>query len=235
MITKFKIYENTTTNKSIIDYTFIKNHSTIDEVKKACEDAEDANAYAIVLSSDNVGTAKAFLEGTGVKVVSVIDFPKGTGKSNFKSNKTMEVITDGANEIDLVFNFTKLKELSILKDDDYDTLYNELSDEIQTIATICHKNGVLLKAIIEVEEINFEQIKIACEICENSSVDFIQTSTGYSKKNPNWEDKLEKVKYMRRILPNFINIKVAGGIRNQGQIDELKALGVDRIGTSVLL
>jgi len=235
MITKFKIFENKTNSKSIIDYTFIKNHSTIDEIKKACEEADDMNAYGIVLTEDNIGTAKAFLDDSDVKVISVIDFPKGTSKSNFKSNKTMEAITDGADEIDLVFNFSKLKELSILKDEDYDTVYNELYDEIQTISTLCHKNGALLKVIIEIEELHYEQIKIACEICEKSSVDYIQTSTGYSKKNPDWDEKIEKIKYMRRILPNYINIKVAGGIRNQAQIDQLKSIGVDRIGTSVIL
>jgi len=234
MITKFKLFEDNK-NKSIIDYTFLKNRSSVDEIKKACEDADDAGVYSIVVKSENIGTAKAFLDESDVKIVSVIDFPKGNSKTNYKSNLTMEAITDGANEIDLVFNYSKLKELSILDESDYEELYTELSDDIQTNATLCHKNGVLLKVIIEIEELNFEQIKIACEICEKSSVDYIQTSTGYSKKNPNWKEKIEKVKYIKRIIPSYINIKVAGGIRTQSQIDELISLGVDRIGTSVLL
>jgi len=234
MITKFKLFEDNK-NKSIIDYTFLKNRSSIDEIKKACEDADDAGVYSIVVKTENIGTAKAFLDETDIKIVTVIDFPKGNSKTNYKSNLTMEAITDGANEIDLVFNYSKLKELSILDEGDYDELYTELSDDIQTNATLCHKNGVLLKVIIEIEELNFEQIKIACEICEKSSVDYIQTSTGYSKKNPNWEEKIEKIKYIKRIIPSYINIKVSGGIRTQSQVDELSSLGVDRIGTSVLL
>jgi len=234
MITKFKIFENSN-NKSIVDYTYLKDRATVDEIKKVCEDAEDNDVYAIVLKPENIGTAKAFLEETDVKIISVIDFPKGTSNANNKSNAVMDTITDGADEVEVVFNFSKLKELIILKDDDYDTLYNELSDEINDIARVSHKNGVVLKVIIEIEELNFEQIKIVCEICENSGVDFIETSTGYSKKTPNWNDKIEKVKYMRRILPNYIKIKVTGGIRNQAQIDELTQIGVDRVGTSVLL
>ena len=234
MITKFKIFENKG-NKSIIDYTYLKDRATVDEIKKVCEDAEDNGVYAIVLKPENIGTAKAFLEETDVKVISVIDFPKGTAKANVKSNAVMDSITDGADEVEVVFNYSKLKELIILKDDDYDTLYNELSDEINNIARIAHKNGVVLKVIIEIEELNFEQIKIASEICENSGVDFIETSTGFSKKTPNWNEKIEKVKYMRRILPNYIKIKVTGGIRTQAQIDELLQIGVDRIGTSVII
>ena len=40
---------------------------------------------------------------------------------------------------------------------------------------------------------------------------------------------------MRRILSNYINIKVSGGVRTQAQIDELKQIGVNRIGTSVFV
>lgn len=233
MITNFKLYENS--NKSIIDYTFLNDRTTIDEIKKACEDAVDNNVYSIVLKQDNIGTAKAFLEDTNIKLVSIIDFPKGKSKSNKKVIDVLDAITNGVDEIDIVFNYSKLKELIVLSDEKYDNIYTELSDDIQNVTRQCHKNGILIKVIIEIEELNYEQIKIACEICENSSVDYVQTSTGYSKKNPDWKEKLEKIKYMRRILPNYINIKAAGGIRNQAQIDELTAIGVDRIGTSVLL
>ena len=234
MITKFNLYENTI-NSSIIDYTYLKDRTTVDQIKKICEDADDFGVYGIVLKPENIGTAKAFLEDSNIKIISAVDFPKGDSKANFKANEVSETITDGADEVDVVFNYKKLKELIILKDEEYDTIYEELSDEINNIARICHKEGVLIKVIIEIEELTFDQIKIASEICENSGVDFIQTSTGYSKKNPDWNEKLEKVKYMRKILPNYINIKVAGGVRNQAQIDELKNLGVDRIGTSVLI
>jgi len=233
MITKFKLYENF--NKSIIDYTFIKDRTTIDEIKKVCEDAEDNDIYGIVLNPNNVGTAKAFLENTNIKIISVIDLPKGNSSSNKKINEVMGTIVNGADEIDLVFNYTKLKDLIILSDIKYDNLYQELSDEIQKISSICHKDGVILKVIIEIEELNYEQIKIACEICDNSSVDFVQTSSGVSKKKPNWSEKIEKIKFMRRLLSNYINIKVAGGIRTQAQIDELKQIGINRIGTSVFI
>ena len=233
MITKFKLYENY--NKSIIDYTFIKDRTTIDEIKKVCEDAEDNDVYGIVLKPNNIGTAKAFLENTNIKIISVVDLPNGKSSANKKINDVLENIVSGADEIEIVFNYSKLKDLIILTDTKYDDLYQELLDEIQKISSICHKDGILLKVIIEIEELNYEQIKIACEICNDSSVDFVQTSTGFSKKKPNWSEKIDKTKFMRRILSNYINIKVAGGIRTQAQIDELKQLGVNRIGTSVFI
>ena len=233
MITKFKLFESF--NNSIIDYTFIKDRTTIDEIKKVCEDVEDNNVYGLVLRPNNIGTAKAFLEDSNIKIISVIDLPNGNSSSNSKINDVMESIVNGADEIEIVFNYKKLKNLTVLSDNKYDDLYHELEDEIIKIARLCHKDGVLLKVIIEIEELNYDQIKIACDICNDSSVDFVQTSTGFSKKKPNWSEKINKVKFMRSILSNYINIKVAGGIRSQAQVDELKSIGVDRIGTSVFL
>jgi deoxyribose-phosphate aldolase len=234
MITNFKLFENKTTS-SIIDYTFLKDRTTVDELRKICVDVTENNPFGIVVNSENVGTVKALLEDTSIKIIGTIDFPKGNSNNNFKAKEIDSAMINGADEVDVVFDYSELKELSILKNDEWTKKYDNLVDDIQVLTRLAHSNSVTLKLIIEIEELHFEQIKIACEIGEKAGVDFIQTSTGYSKKNPNWEEKLEKIKYMRRILPNYINIKVAGGIRNQSQIDELITLGVDRIGTSVFL
>lgn len=234
MITKFNLFENNT-NKSIIDYTYLKKNASIDEIKKICEDADEAGVFGLVLDPDQIGTAKAFLEDSKINVITVIDYPKGDSNTNFKTKELMEAVVNGVDEVDVVFNHKKLKELIILKDEEYTELYETLEDETQELARLSHKNGILIKVIIEIEELSFEQIKIATQICESSGIDFIQTSTGTSKKNPDWNEKLEKIKYMRKILPNHINIKVSGGIRTQEQIDQLTSIGVDRVGTSVFL
>jgi len=228
------IFEKKSAHNNIIDYTYLKKNASVDELKKVWEDIEDYDVHGIAIEPSNIGTIKAFLEDSKIKVISIIDLPKGNSKTNNKINDIMDSITEGADEIDLVFNYTKLKGLVVLSDEKYDNLYNELLEEVQSVSSICHKSGVIIKLIIEIEELNYDQIKIACEICENSSVDFIQTSTGFSKKSPNWQEKIDKIKFMRRILPQYINIKVAGGIRTTQQIDELLSIGVDRIGTSVL-
>jgi len=234
MITKFKLFENKQ-NPSIIDYTYLKKNSNIDELIKICENIKDSDIYSIVVHPENVGTVKTFLEDTNILVTTVIDFPKGNSNTNFKANELDEAIINGTDEVDVVFNYKHLKELIILKEEEYTKQYDVIIDELETLTRIAHKAGIIIKMIIEIEELHYEQIKIACEICEKASVDFVQTSTGFSKKTPNWNEKIEKTKYMRKILPNYINLKVAGGIRNQSQIDELKQIGVDRIGTSIII
>jgi deoxyribose-phosphate aldolase len=59
------------------------------------------------------------------------------------------------------------------------------------------------------------------------------TSTGKLSKDDTFETKVEKVKFMRKILPEEVRIKFSGGVRTIEQVKELKSL-VDRIGTSIV-
>jgi deoxyribose-phosphate aldolase len=237
MIYKYNdfINENKQNNfNHIIDYTFLKTNATIDDIKKVCEDAEEKNYYTVCVRPENVATAKAFLEENDVLVCTVVSFPNGDDSTNAKLKETLKTISDGADEIDMVMNYKQLKELSIKQDEEYTEIYDEILDDVKQIARLCHSEGVLLKVIIEVEELNFNEIKIACEICTEAGADFVKTSTGFSKMNKPFSDKLEKIKYMRKILPDYMKIKVSGGIRNKEQIDSVLPY-VDRIGTSIIL
>jgi len=229
-----KINESKSNFNNLIDYTYLKSNATIDDIKKLCEEAVENNFYAVCVMPDFVSTAKAFLDDEDVKVVTVISFPKGDDKTNSKVRETLKAITDGADEIDMVFNYNQLKELSIVKDEEYTDLYKELLDDVQSVARACHKDGAVLKVIIEVEELNYNQIKMACDICVEAGADFIQSSTGMSKTMKPFEDKVDKIKYMRKILPEYIKIKISGGIRGKEQVEEVLPY-VDRIGTSIVI
>ena len=239
MIHNFNSWSKLNENKkskfnSIIDYTYLKDNSTIDDIKQLCEEAIENDFFSVCVLPKFVGTAKAFLEDEDPKVVTVISFPKGDDSANTKVRDTMKAITDGADEIDMVINFNQLKELSMLDGEEYDKLYEELVNEIRNVARACHSDGIILKVIIEIEELNYNQIKIACEICVEAGADFVKTSTGFSKTTKPFSDKVEKLKYMRKILPEYIKIKVSGGIRVMEQIEQVLPY-VDRIGTSAII
>jgi len=229
-----RLYENKNNYNNKIDYTFLSDNATIDDIKQLCEDAIENNFYSICIKKNFVGTAKAFLDETDIKICSVISFPKGTDSTMNKVKEADESITDGADEIDMVMDYKKLKELSYNRDEEYKELYEELVDDIKQVARIVHKNGKLIKVIIEIEELNYNQIKIACDICEDAGTDFVKTSTGFASKMDSFDEKLEKIKYMRKILPEKIQIKASGGIRNSQQIEQVIPY-VDRIGTSIII
>lgn len=106
-----KINESKNSFNHLIDYTYLKKNATVDDIKKLCEEAIENNFYSVCIYPDMVGTAKAFLEDEDVIVCTVVSFPEGDDSTNSKVRESMKAIADGADEIDMVFNYKKLKEL----------------------------------------------------------------------------------------------------------------------------
>jgi deoxyribose-phosphate aldolase len=229
-----KLNESKTNYNNKIDYTYLKDNATIDDIKQLCEDAIENNFYSVCIKPNFVGTAQAFLDDSDVKVCTVISFPKGDDSSMKKVKETDAAITDGADEIDMVMNYKLLQELTYTEGEEYDDIYEELVQDVRNVVKICHKDGIIVKVIIEIEELNYNQIKLACNICVDAGADFVKTSTGFAPTMKPFEDKLEKIKYMRKILPEYIKIKISGGIRNREQIEQVLPF-VDRIGTSIII
>jgi deoxyribose-phosphate aldolase len=229
-----KLNENKTNYNNKIDYTYLKDNATIDDIKQLCEDAMEYNFYSVCIKPNFVGTAQAFLDDSNVKVCTVISFPKGDVSTMKKVKETDAAITDGADEIDMVMNYKLLQELTYTEGEEYDDIYEELVQDIRNVVKICHKDGIIVKVIIEIEELNYNQIKLACDICVDAGADFVKTSTGFAPTMKPFEDKLEKIKYMRKILPEYVKIKISGGIRNKEQIEQVLPY-VDRIGTSIII
>ena len=131
-------------------------------------------------------------------------------------------------------NYNLLKKLSVETDEEYKDIYEDILDDIKSVARVCHKDGVLLKVIIELDNLNYHQIKLACDICVDAGADYVKTSTGTSKSSISFEEKIEKIKYMRKILPDYMKIKISGGIRTKDQIQQALPY-IDRIGTSIII
>lgn len=206
----------------LIDYTKISSDLTNDKVKELCRDAEGNNFYSVCVFPEYVATAKSFL--TNVKISALVDFPKGESDTKEKINIIDESIVNGADEIDVVVNYKLIKNSEE---------HEELEKEIRELSEYCHREGTTIKTIIEVGALNFQEIEKICKMCIDSNVDYVMTSTGKLPNDNTFENKLEKVKYMRKILPDSIKIKFSGGVRTIEQIKDLSKL-VDRIGTSVI-
>ena len=228
MVIYKKIYEYLDSKEKaeysrLIDYTRIADNLDNDKVKEICKEAEDNNFYSVCILPQYVAVANSFLKNK-IKISALIDFPKGQSDVKQKINSIDEAIVNGANEIDVVINY------KLIKDSEEQ---NTLENEIRELTEYCHKEGVIIKIIIEIGSLNYQEIETICRMCIDSSVDFIMTSTGKLPNDDSFETKLEKVKFMRKILPDDIKIKFSGGVRTNEQIKELKSI-VDRIGTSVI-
>jgi len=214
----------------LIDYTYLSEDANIDKIEEICKQAKENGFYSVCIRPPFVSYAVNFLEGSDVKVVAVISFHKGDDKTQEKIVEAQKSISNGADEIDMVMNWKLLQKYFKESDDDKKKdIEQKLYNDIRKVVDVCHgSNGALLKVIIESGELTLEQIKKACEICTKAGVDFVKTSTGYASRGA----EIDKVRFMRSILPDHIKIKASGGIRTLQDIESFVNAGADRIGTS---
>lgn len=61
----------------MIDHTILKAFATENDVKQLCKEAKEYNFFSVCINPANVELAKKELEGSNVKVCTVIGFPLG--------------------------------------------------------------------------------------------------------------------------------------------------------------
>ncbi len=201
-----------------VDHTLLKQISTMEDIKKLCDDAIKFNTASVCIPPCYVKEAKEYV-GDKMKICTVIGFPNGYNLTSVKMFETEEAIKDGADEIDMVINIGKLKEKN----------YDYILNEINGIKTKC--NGKILKVIIETCLLTEEEKIKMCEIVSESDADYIKTSTGFSTGGATLED----IKLFKKYIKNNKKIKAAGGIKGFEDAEKFIEAGADRLGTSKLV
>lgn len=202
-----------------IEHTLLKQDATKDGLEKLFEEAIQNNFLGVCVNPCFVKDAKKFLKNSNVKIVTVIGFPLGANTPEVKAFETKKAIEDGADEIDMVINVSKLK------DKDYDYVKND----IEFVRHACPNN--ILKVILETDLLTKEEIKKACEICIDAKADLVKTSTGFVKNGVG--AKVEDVELMYQTVSPFgLKVKASGGIRDSEKALALIKAGATRLGTS---
>lgn len=205
---------------SYIDHTLLTPTARETDIRKVCEEAWIHQFKAICVAPSFVAYTKEMMEFCPVKIeiATVIGFPLGYSTTRVKMLEAEEALQHGATELDVVINMSQFKSMA----------YLSIRDEISQLVKLSHKQGAILKMIIETAYLDSFDLYTACEICAESGVDFVKTSTGFA---PTGAD-LETVRKMRSILPAGIKIKASGGIKTYEQALAFIQAGADRIGTS---
>ncbi len=201
---------------SMIDHTILKPGSTKDEIKKVCDEAKEYGFATVCVMPENVAFVATELEGSSVKPISVVDFPKGAGSPKVKADETKQAIKDGAQEIDMVINY------NALKNGDESLAF----EGIKAVVDAAGKTPV--KVIIETSELNNEQKALACEFAKKAGAAFVKTSTGFASGGATAED----IKLMRKTVGPEMGVKASGGIRTRDDADKMIAAGATRVGAS---
>lgn len=199
-----------------IDHTLLKPDCKDENIEKLCNEARNYGFKSVCINPSYIPLCKKLLEGSDVLVCTVVGFPLGATSTYSKVEETKKAVDDGADEIDMVINISRLKE----KDDAY-TL-----NEIKAIKQACQ--GRTLKVIIETCLLSEEEKVRACLLAKKAGADFVKTSTGFSTGGATKED----IALMRKTVGPDMGVKASGGVRDaQGFMDMVNA-GATRIGAS---
>ena len=202
-----------------IEHTLLKQDAKENELIKLFDEAKQYNFLGVCVNPCFVSMAKEYLKNTDVKIVTVIGFPLGANCSDVKAYETEKAVKDGADEIDMVLNVSKLKD----KD------YEYVKSDIEAVRRACPNN--ILKVILETDLLTSEEIKKACEICIDAKADLVKTSTGFVKNGVG--AKVEDVKLMyETVSSSGLKVKASGGIRDAEKAKALIDVGASRLGTS---
>ena len=202
-----------------IEHTLLKQDATNSELIKLFNEAKENNFLGVCINPCYVSFAKDYLKNTNIKIVTVVGFPLGANTSEVKSFEASKAVADGADEIDMVINVTKLK----------DKEYSFILDDIKEVRKACSRK--ILKVIIETDLLTKEEIKKACELCIEAKADFVKTSTGFVKNGVG--AKIEDVELMYNVVSSHgLSVKASGGIRDAEKALQLIKNGATRLGTS---
>lgn len=210
---------------SMIDHTFLKAAGEPDAVEKLCEEARKCNFACAMVNPCEVKHAVSLLEGSGVRVGTVIDFPLGQGGLPSKIFEASAAIGDGARDIDYVIDVRMLKRAA--KDD---AVRRQLETELTVINSLAKRDteGIVTKLIIECCYLTDAEKVLACKLAKKAGFSFVKTSTGFGTGGATVED----VTLMRSTVGPEMGVKAAGGIRTLADALAMIDAGANRLGCS---
>lgn len=200
----------------LIDHTLLKQDATPEQIVKLCEEAKAFDFMSVCVNPAYVPLAAKCLEGSDVKVCTVIGFPLGMNLTRTKVEEAQLAIKEGADEIDMVINVGMLK----AGHDDY------VEEEIRELKSVAGSR--VLKVIIETCLLTDEEKVRACVASKNAGADFVKTSTGFSTGGATAHD----VALMRKTVGPEMGVKASGGVRTHEDLINMVEAGANRIGTS---
>jgi deoxyribose-phosphate aldolase len=201
----------------MIDHTLLKPEATKSQIQSLCEEAREYSFASVCVNPTWVKYAADLLQGSDVKVCTVIGFPLGATTPETKAFETKNAIENGAEEVDIVINIGALKSGDL-----------ELVEQDILAVTNAAKGKAITKVIIETCLLTDEEKIRACELAVKAGTDYVKTSTGFSTGGATVED----IALMRKTVGPNIGVKASGGVRSPEDAQQMIEAGATRIGAS---
>ncbi|WP_228409659.1 deoxyribose-phosphate aldolase [Radiobacillus deserti] len=201
----------------MIDHTALKPETNKSDIDKLLAEAKEYEFASVCVNPYWVAYCAEALNGTPVKVCTVIGFPLGATTTETKVFETIQAIKNGATEVDMVVN------VGAIKNREWDIVEKDIQ------AVVAAANGkAISKVILETALLTEEEKVKACQISKEAGADFVKTSTGFSGGGATVED----IALMRKTVGPDMGVKASGGVRDRETTDAMIKAGATRIGAS---
>ncbi len=200
----------------MVDHTILKTFAQEANIETLCADAKKYDFASVCINPYNIPLAKKLLEGTDVKVCTVIGFPLGANTTKIKVAETEDAYEMGCDEFDMVINVGALK----------DGKYDYVRDEIKAVVEAA--KGRTVKVIIETFFLTDEEKVKAVELSCEAGAHFVKTCTGFNEGIATVHD----IELMRKTATPNVKVKASSGIKTYADAKALIEVGAERLGTS---
>lgn len=186
----------------MIDLTDLSDDHGENGIDRLLRDARDHGTAAVCVWPEYVERATQALEGTGVRVATVADFPGGDGAPASVLASVDGSLAAGADEIDLVLPYRLVVAGRT----------SEAGESVASVADRVHRGGALLKVILETGELGERELVVtAGQLAVDAGADFLKTSTGKTSAGAS----LDAVDAMIDVVAGAdreVGLKPSGGI-----------------------
>ena len=200
---------------SKVDHSLLKPQLTREEIMEGLQFAKENHCASVCINPCNLDMAREVLEGTDVKIGTVIGFPSGAHTTFSKVAEAVDAYARGAVELDMVIDIGARRN-------------GEYEDVKKDIEAVVNATPGIVKVILETAFLTKEEIKKGCELTEEAGAAYVKTSTGFAPSGATVED----IKLMKDTVSEKIHVKAAGGINNLAECVAMIEAGSDRIGIS---
>ena len=204
-----------------IDYSVLKPEFTEQEIIDLTKDGVQLGCATICINPCYMDLCEPHVKGSNTMLCPVTDFPFGTSSTASRVQQIEQVACyDSVKEVDIVVNYGKLRSGK----------YDEVTTDLKACANAAHKYGRKIKAILETDALNEEQIRQGCECCIAAGIDFVKTSTGFLTGHELKGAAPEVIEIIMDQVKDRCKIKGSGNIRTREHFLKLINMGIDRMG-----
>ncbi|HET9483636.1 MAG TPA: deoxyribose-phosphate aldolase [Xanthomonadales bacterium] len=153
----------------LLDLTSLGEDDTPARIEALCRSARTPHGTpaAVCVYPEHATTVRRAVDGSGIRVAAVVNFPDGSADGKRIARETRRAIAAGADEIDAVFPYHELRVRAPKR----------ARRAVDACVDAC--GGVPLKLILETGELGSDAlVRQACRIGLDAGVAFLKTSTG---------------------------------------------------------